>query len=60
MSNRTRFGKKLIEGVDYTVIDPSEIAKSRARIRKEMAPIIKDFKRKEANSIRSAGKLIIK
>jgi hypothetical protein len=60
MSNRIKFNRKLVEGIDYTIIDPSEIAKSRERIKIAMKPIINDFKRKERQSLISASKLIIK
>ena len=55
-SKRVSINFSSINNGNYTIIDPKKIAKSRERIRKAMEPIIKEFKRKERQSINDSKK----
>lgn len=48
-----------IKRTEGTPIDSKALAESKKRISDAMKPIIKDFKRKEAQSIKDAKNLII-
>jgi hypothetical protein len=50
MSKRIKINFERINKNNYTVIPAKDIAEVNKRIREEMTPVIKDFKRKEALS----------
>jgi hypothetical protein len=56
MSKRVKITFESINKDNYTIIDPKEITEINERIKKEMSPIIQDFKRKEFESWLQANK----
>lgn len=60
MKKRNKVELGSITNGDFKKIDPLELAKSRKRISDAMKPIVREFKRKNAQSILDSRKIKIK
>lgn len=60
MKKRNKVELGSIANGDFKKIDPLELAKSRKRISDAMKPIVREFKRKNAQSILDSRKIKIK
>ena len=59
MSRRVKISFETINENNYTIVDPNEVYASSNRMKINMVAKVRDFKKKEAQSIKDAALLVL-